>query len=123
MRASFNGRTLASQANNVGSIPIARSKPFMSTASIYGDDLLSYRPLILIACLLALVACSKVNQDNYAKLQFGMAKSDVEALLGAPKECSGALGMASCIWGNEAQTISVQYAGDKVILFSGKGLK
>ena len=24
-RASFNGRTLASQANNVGSIPIARS--------------------------------------------------------------------------------------------------
>ncbi len=26
MRVSFNGRTLASQANNVGSIPITRSK-------------------------------------------------------------------------------------------------
>ena len=35
MRASFNGRTLASQANNVGSIPIARSS-FSSQKALSG---------------------------------------------------------------------------------------
>jgi hypothetical protein len=31
--------------------------------------------------------------------------------------------MSSCTWGDEQRFISVQYAGDKVMLFSGKGLK
>ena len=52
-----------------------------------------------------------------------MAKAEVEALLGAPTECAGAIGISSCNWGDEKTFISVQYAGDKVLLFSGQGLK
>lgn len=37
VRASFNGRTLASQANNVGSIPIARSRFSFSKTKTYHD--------------------------------------------------------------------------------------
>jgi hypothetical protein len=52
-----------------------------------------------------------------------MTKPEVEQLLGAPSECAGALGLTSCTWGDEKSFISVQYAGDKVVMFSGKGLK
>jgi hypothetical protein len=52
-----------------------------------------------------------------------MHKDEVESLLGGPAECAGALGMSSCTWGDEQRFISVQYAGDKVMMFSGKGLK
>ena len=84
---------------------------------------MSLRTLMLLGAVLCLSACSKINQENYAKLQAGMAKTEVEALLGAPTECSGAVGISSCIWGDEKTFISVQYAGDKVLLFSGQGLK
>lgn len=76
----------------------------------------------LSLCLL-LAACSKVNQENYAKLKAGMTKAEVEALLGAPNECAGAIGLTSCTWGDEKTSISVQYAADKVMMFSGQGLK
>lgn len=83
---------------------------------------MSLRFSALMLCLL-LAACSKVSQENYAKLKAGMTKTEVEQLLGAPKECSGALGMTSCLWGDEKSSISVQYTGEKVLIFSGKGLK
>ncbi len=51
-----------------------------------------------------------------------MSKAEVEAILGKPTECSGALGMSSCTWGDEKAFISVQYAADKALLFSGQGL-
>jgi hypothetical protein len=70
-----------------------------------------------------LAACSKVNQENYSKLSAGMSKADVETLFGKPADCSGALGMSSCTWGDKNSFISVQYAGDKVLMFSGQGLK
>ena len=56
---------------------------------------MSMRIVALLACCL-LAACSKVNQENYAKLKAGMSKQEVESLLGAPGECAGALGMTSC---------------------------
>jgi hypothetical protein len=77
---------------------------------------------ILTACVL-LAACSKINQDNYSKLKAGMPKTEVESLLGSPTECSGAIGLTSCTWGDEKTFISVQFAGDKVMMFSGQGLK
>jgi hypothetical protein len=52
-----------------------------------------------------------------------MPKAEVEALLGKATDCSGALGMSSCTWGDKNSFISVQYAGDKVLMFSGQGLK
>lgn len=84
---------------------------------------MSLRSFALLSCCLLLIACSKVNQQNYSKLKAGMAKAEVESLLGAPSECSGALGVTSCTWGDEQSFISVQYAGDNVLMFSGKGLK
>jgi hypothetical protein len=84
---------------------------------------MSLRVVALLAGCLLLAACNKVNQDNYTQLKPGMAKGEVESLLGKPGECAGALGMSSCTWGDEQRFISVQYAGDKVMMFSGKGLK
>ncbi|WNF47214.1 outer membrane protein assembly factor BamE [Pseudomonas sp. SG20056] len=84
---------------------------------------MSLRVVALLAGCLLLAACNKINQDNYAQLKAGMSKDEVESLLGKPGECAGALGMSSCTWGDEQRFISVQYAGDKVMMFSGKGLK
>ena len=81
------------------------------------------RSMIVLCALLTLAACSKVNQENYSKLAAGMSKSEVEKLLGSPAECSGAVGLTSCTWGDEKTGISVQFAADKVMLFSGAGLK
>jgi hypothetical protein len=84
---------------------------------------MSLRILAVFAACLFLAACNKVNQSNYAQLKAGMDKAAVESLLGKPTECSGALGVSSCTWGDQEQFISVQYAADKVMMFSGKGLK
>lgn len=84
---------------------------------------MSPRRFALVAACVLLAACSKVNQENYAKLKAGMAKSEVESLLGGPAECAGAIGMTSCTWGDDKTSISVQFAGDKVMMFSGQGLK
>jgi hypothetical protein len=77
---------------------------------------------IVGACLL-ISACNRINQENYAQLAAGMQQAEVEALLGKPSECSGALGMTSCTWGNQDRFISVQFASGRVLMFSGKGLK
>ena len=84
---------------------------------------MAMRSTILLFSLLTLAACSKVNQENYAKLSAGMSQSEVEALLGNPSACSGAAGLASCTWGDDKGYISVQFAADKAVLFSANGLK
>ena len=84
---------------------------------------MSLRTLVVLSACVLLAACSKVNQENYSKLSAGMPKAEVEKLLGSPTDCSGALGMSSCTWGDKNSFISVQYAGDKVLMFSGQGLK
>lgn len=81
------------------------------------------RCLAMLSLCVLLAACTNINQENYSKLKAGMTKAEVEQLLGQPSECSGALGFSSCTWGDEKTFISVQYAGDKVLMFSGQGLK
>lgn len=81
------------------------------------------RSILLLATCLLMAACSKVNQENYARLSAGMTKAEVENLLGSPAECSGAVGLTSCSWGDEKTRITVQFAADKVVIFSGNGLK
>ncbi|HSC82192.1 MAG TPA: outer membrane protein assembly factor BamE [Pseudomonas sp.] len=84
---------------------------------------MSLRNLVVLTACVLLAACSKINQENYAKLKAGMPKAEVESLLGSPTECSGAIGLTSCTWGDQKTFISVQFAGDKVMMFSGQGLK
>jgi hypothetical protein len=81
------------------------------------------RRILLLAFCVLITACSKINQDNYSKIQVGMNKAEVESLLGAPTDCSGAIGLSSCTWGDKETYISIQYAGDKVVVFAGHGLK
>ena len=84
---------------------------------------MSLRSLALVACCLLLAACNKVNQENFSRLKTGMSKTEVEQLLGQPRECAGALGFTSCTWGDEKTFISIQFAQDQVLVFSGAGLK
>ncbi|EJL84310.1 hypothetical protein PMI16_04053 [Herbaspirillum sp. CF444] len=84
---------------------------------------MSLRFSVLLSFCLLLAACTKITQENYSKLSAGMHKEDVEKLLGKPTDCSGALGMSSCTWRDKDSSVSVQYAGDKVLMFSGQGLK
>ena len=84
---------------------------------------MSLRSIALLSFCVLLAACNKINQENYSQIKAGMNKQEVEKLLGSPTDCSGALGMSSCTWGDKNSFISVQYAGDKVVMYSGQGLK
>lgn len=76
----------------------------------------------ICAFLLLTAGCSKLTKENYAKLKFGQNYSDVVKILGEADECSGALGIKDCRWGGDDKHISVQFAADKVVTFSSKGL-
>lgn len=84
---------------------------------------MSLRYLVMLVGVLLLAGCNPVTQENFAKLEAGMSRQQVEELLGKPGECAGALGMSSCTWGQKNRFISIQFAGDKVMMFSGQGLK
>ncbi|HEX5392792.1 MAG TPA: hypothetical protein VFW68_05920, partial [Rhodocyclaceae bacterium] len=81
------------------------------------------RGLALAATLLALAACSRLTQENYDKLKTGMAYEDVEAVLGRPTQCSEALTVRTCIWGDEASNINANFVAGKAVLFSSKNIR
>jgi len=70
------------------------------------------------ATLLLLAACSKVTQENFAKIQDGMSEQEVQALLGKPGESSNitVLGLSgtSSRWVADEGTIAVQFVNGKV---------
>jgi hypothetical protein len=70
--------------------------------------------------LLLLVACSKVTQDNFARIQDGMAEQEVIALLGTPTESSSVnvLGVSgtSSRWVAGDAVIAVRFVNGKVAL-------
>ena len=78
--------------------------------------------LLLAALLVTVAGCSKLTTENYDQLKIGMSYDQVIALLGKADECSGAIGIKNCRWGNDKKNIVVNFAGDKVVLFAGKGL-
>ena len=65
---------------------------------------------LVLSALLLLAACSKVTQENFAKVQDGMTEQEVTAILGSPTESSSGsiLGISG--------TSSKWVAGDAVIL-------
>ena len=72
--------------------------------------------------LLSLIACSKVNKENYDKLKIGMGYDEVVFLLGEPDQCETLLAFKSCTWGKGDKTITLRLAADQVLLFESKGL-
>ncbi len=51
-----------------------------------------------------------------------MGYDEVVSLLGKADKCDGAIGLKNCMWGDDEKHITVSFAGDKVIVFSGHGL-
>lgn len=82
------------------------------------------KTLTLIASLLIISACTKLNKENYDLLKLGMSEDEVQAIIGSPDNCSETLGTKSCLWGNEKGTyIKVSFVADNAATFSNNGLK
>ncbi len=75
------------------------------------------RALVLMALLL-LAACSKVTQENFAKIQDGMSEQEVRALLGPPTTSSSVeiLGISGTHdrWEGSDAVISVRFVNGKL---------
>jgi hypothetical protein len=78
--------------------------------------------LLPLLVALAIAACSKVTQENFAKIQDGMSEQEVIALLGAPSESSSinVLGVSgtSSRWVSGDAVIDVRFVNGKVALKS-----
>lgn len=73
---------------------------------------------------LLLVACSKLNKENYDMLKMGMSQEEVKAIIGEPANCSETLGTTSCLWGSEEGTyVKVNFVADNAATFSNNGLE
>jgi len=76
----------------------------------------------VLALLLLLAGCSKVTQENYAKIQVGMRYADVVAILGEPARCDSVLSATYCMWGSAKRSIDVSFVADKVVFLKSSGL-
>ena len=73
---------------------------------------------------LALTACSKLNKENYDKLEVGMTQQEVETILGSADTCGKTMGTLACVWGTEdAKHVKIVFMADKAITFTYEGLK
>ena len=80
--------------------------------------------LVVLYCSIGLLigGCSKVTDENYAKIETGMDYDEVIAILGPPDEVKDAVGTKSAVWGKGSRTISIKFVADKVVYRSAKGL-
>lgn len=78
--------------------------------------------LIALAIALLVAACSRVTQENFAKVQDGMSEQEVVAILGSPTESSSSsvLGIAgtSSRWAGSDAVITIRFVNGKVALKS-----
>ena len=78
------------------------------------------RPLAAFAAaaILALAACSRITQENFAKIETGMPEEEVIGLLGKPTESSSGnvLGISgtSARWTGGDAEIQVRFVNGKV---------
>ncbi len=79
--------------------------------------------MYLAALAILLGGCSKLNKKNYERLKVGMAYDEVVVILGKPDSCSDALFAKDCTWGDERKNITVNFVGNKVILYRSKNIK
>jgi hypothetical protein len=80
------------------------------------------RTVLALAASLLLASCSKVTQENFARVEEGMSEAQVIAILGAPAESNsvtvlGVSGTASRWSGGDA-VITVRFVNGKVALKS-----
>lgn len=80
------------------------------------------RVAVIIGLSLLLLACSKINQDNFAKIKHGMAFEEVIKLLGEPTstqtiDISGISG-TSAVWKSDKVEIDIQFLNNRVTVKS-----
>ncbi|MDC9566109.1 MULTISPECIES: DUF3862 domain-containing protein [unclassified Pseudoalteromonas] len=80
------------------------------------------KKLLIIAATLSLAACSKVSLENYEKIEVGMDKSEVEAILGSADNCVEKTLHTNCVWGDESKNIEITLVSDKVTIYSKHGI-
>ena len=77
---------------------------------------------LVLAALLLLAACSKVTQENFAKVQDGMSEQEVLAVLGPPTSSNSVqiLGVSGTHskWQDGGAVIDVRFVNGKVALKS-----
>lgn len=77
---------------------------------------------LIVPVLLLLTACGKLNNENYSKLESGMSKEEVVAILGEPDRCESALAFETCRWGDDDKNIEVRFAADNLLAKTAEGL-
>lgn len=80
------------------------------------------RRFAAVALMLIVTACSKVTEENFAKVQEGMTEQEVLALLGTPSESNSVsiLGVSGAAWrwaGRDAVVV-VHFVNGKAALKS-----
>jgi len=77
---------------------------------------------LVLSVLLLLAACSKVTQENFARIQDGMSEQEVAAILGSPTASSSGsvLGISgtSSTWTGADAVITIRFVNGKVALRS-----
>lgn len=70
----------------------------------------------------ALSACSPVTAEHYEKIETGMSREEVHALLGRPDTVDGggvgSLELSREVWKGREAVIRITFAGDRVTLKS-----
>ncbi len=79
--------------------------------------------MMVLFPLAMLIGCSKLTMENYSKINMGIEYAEVVKILGKPDNCSEALFVRNCVWGDEKKNITINFAGGKAIIFTSKNIK
>lgn len=86
-------------------------------------NVLSRAACLLVSSLLLSACGHAVSIENYNKLEIGQSYAEVKQLIGEPARCDEALGVRSCVWGDDQRGISVSFVAGKVLLMSARNLE
>jgi hypothetical protein len=78
--------------------------------------------MVAVIIVLIVAGCSKLTMKNYNKLKAGMNYNEVVNTIGSPDKCSDMLGMRNCVWGDEKRSVTITFAGDRVLVFSANNI-
>ncbi len=76
---------------------------------------------LFLTISLLLTGCSKVNKENYQKLQIGMTYREVCGILGKPVRKGESLSYTTYTWRDKDKIVKVKFTNERVISFSKKG--
>ena len=78
--------------------------------------------IICLSPTIILLSCSKINQENYDRLELGMDYDEVLKILGEPDNCMSILNMRNCNWEEPSKNITIKIVANKVVFLSSHGI-